>query len=130
MSADDLRQQFYHQGPSGVSSPPMHTPHINKLASQSLVARKNYAQITLSNPSRVSVLTSRRPETTRVFDEVSYWRNVAENYTTLPELFKDHGYYTASIGKVFMPGDATGGTGDYVADGLPGGSWSESPWFP
>ena len=47
---------------------------------------------------------SRRPDTTRLYDFYSYWRHAAGNYTTLPQYFKENGYETYSIGKVFHPG--------------------------
>lgn len=56
-------------------------------------------------PSRTSFLTSRRPDTTKLYDFNSYWRVSAGNYTTLPQYFKSKGYTTLSVGKVFHPGD-------------------------
>lgn len=55
-------------------------------------------------PSRTSMLTSRRPDTTRLYDFNSYWRVHSGNYTTLPQHFKSRGYFTMSVGKVFHPG--------------------------
>ena len=52
-----------------------------------------------------SMLTSRRPDTTRLYDFYSYWRVAAGNYTTLPQYFKSQGYTTMSVGKVFHPGE-------------------------
>lgn len=54
----------------------------------------------LCAPSRNSFLTSRRPETTRLFDFYSYFRQFSGNFTTLPQYFKENGYDTYSIGKV------------------------------
>lgn len=50
------------------------------------------------------MLTSRRPDTTRLYDFKSYWRTHSGNFSTLPQYFKSHGYFTASVGKVFHPG--------------------------
>ena len=50
--------------------------------------------------SRTSTLTGRRPDTTRTYDLVHYWRHVAGNFTTIPQYFKQHGYTTAGMGKV------------------------------
>lgn len=50
------------------------------------------------------MLTSRRPDTTRVYDFTSYWRDQSGNYTTLPQYFKSRGYFTMSVGKIFHPG--------------------------
>ena len=61
-------------------------------------------QQALCSPSRTSFLTGRRPDTTRTFDLETYFRRVAGNYTTLPQHFKDHGYLTQSVGKIFHPG--------------------------
>lgn len=55
-------------------------------------------------PSRTSMLTSRRPDTTRLYDFNSYWRVHSGNYTTMPQYFKSKGYFTMSVGKVFHPG--------------------------
>ncbi len=56
-----------------------------------------------------SIPAGRRPDTTHVYDLHSYFRNIAGNFTTLPQYFKQHGYITAGIGKVFHPGPASGG---------------------
>nr|CAD7463478.1 unnamed protein product [Timema tahoe] len=61
------------------------------------------SQSALCAPSRNSLLTSRRPDTLHLYDFYSYWRDVAGNFTTLPQYFKQHGYHTMSVGKVFHP---------------------------
>ena len=59
-------------------------------------------------PSRISFLTGRRPDSTLLWDfRSSYWRHAAGNYTTLPQHFKENGYYTLSAGKVFHHGTST-----------------------
>ncbi|TWW55852.1 Iduronate 2-sulfatase [Takifugu flavidus] len=70
------------------------------------------------------MLTSRRPDTTRVYDFKTYWRVHSGNYTTLPEYFKSKGYFTMSVGKVFHPGIASNHTDDYPY------SWSIPPYHP
>lgn len=59
------------------------------------------------------MLTSRRPNTLRLYDFYSYWRDVVGNYTTLPQYFKQNGYYTYSIGKIFHTGRSSNYTDDY-----------------
>uniref|UniRef100_A0A8C4N5W9 Iduronate 2-sulfatase n=1 Tax=Eptatretus burgeri TaxID=7764 RepID=A0A8C4N5W9_EPTBU len=78
----------------------------------------------LCGPSRVSMLTSRRPDSTRLYDVRSYWRRAAGNYSTLPQLFKEQGYMTISLGKVFHPGISSNHTDDYPY------SWSKKPYHP
>ncbi|XP_030790112.1 iduronate 2-sulfatase-like [Rhinopithecus roxellana] len=48
----------------------------------------------------------RRPDTTRLYDFNSYWRVHAGNFSTIPQYFKENGYVTMSVGKVFHPGTA------------------------
>jgi hypothetical protein len=65
-------------------------------------------QQALCAPSRNSFLTSRRPDTLHLYDFYSYWRTVAGNFTTLPQYFKENGYHTKTIGKIFHPGKCVG----------------------
>jgi len=93
--SDDLRPEIGAYGAKYMS-----TPNLDRLASHSAVLRRAYVQEAVCSPSRTSMLTGRRPDTTRVHDLIHYWRQVAGNFTTLPEYFKQHGYKTAGIGKV------------------------------
>ena len=109
--ADDMRPELGcydgQDAPSHVH-PKMYTPNLDKLASRSLLLKRAYVQQAVCSPSRTSFLTSRRPDTTHVYDLYNYFRDVGGNYTTLPEYFKYHGYVTAGFGKVFHPGHASG----------------------
>ncbi|CAL8264147.1 unnamed protein product [Lota lota] len=117
--ADDLRTTLGCYG-----DPLVKTPNIDQLASKSQVFFNAYAQQAVCAPSRTSMLTSRRPDTTRLYDFYSYWRVAAGNYTTLPQHFKSQGYTTMSVGKVFHPGIASNNTDDYPY------SWSVPPYHP
>ena len=75
----------------------MHTPHLDALAKKSLVLTKNYVQQAVCSPTRTSLLTGRRPDRTFVYDLASYFRNVAANYTTIPEYFMQNGYQTIGM---------------------------------
>uniref|UniRef100_A0A2A4K7B3 Sulfatase N-terminal domain-containing protein n=1 Tax=Heliothis virescens TaxID=7102 RepID=A0A2A4K7B3_HELVI len=70
------------------------------------------------------MLTGRRPDSLRLYDFYSYWRDTVGNFTTLPQFFKDNGYETYSIGKVFHPGISSNFTDDYPY------SWSKHPYHP
>ncbi|KAJ8393667.1 hypothetical protein AAFF_G00058860 [Aldrovandia affinis] len=117
--ADDLRPTIGCYGDPVVKS-----PNIDQLASKSNVFHNAYAQQAVCGPSRTSFLTSRRPDTTRLYDFNSYWRVHAGNYTTLPQYFKSQGYTTMSVGKVFHPGIASNHSDDYPY------SWSVPPYHP
>lgn len=81
-------------------------------------------QQALCAPSRNSLLTSRRSDTLRLYDFYNYWRVEVGNYTTIPQYFKEHGYFTYSIGKVFHPGISSNFTDDYPF------SWSVEAFHP
>ena len=68
------------------------TPNIDQLGERSTLFARAYAQQALCGPSRVSFLTSRRPDSTRTLQFHNYWRKAAlGNYTTLPQYFKENG---------------------------------------
>lgn len=81
-------------------------------------------QQALCAPSRNSFLTSRRPDTLHLYDFYSYWRTSAGNFTTLPQHFKQNGYHTKTIGKIFHPGSSSNWSDDQPY------SWSEAPYHP
>ncbi|KAM6061195.1 iduronate 2-sulfatase isoform 1-T1 [Chlamydotis macqueenii] len=116
---DDLRPVLGCYGDKLVKS-----PNIDQLASQSIVFSNAYAQQAVCAPSRVSFLTGRRPDTTRLYDFYSYWRVHAGNYSTMPQYFKENGYVTLSVGKVFHPGVSSNYSDDYPY------SWSLPPFHP
>uniref|UniRef100_H2YQV4 Iduronate 2-sulfatase n=1 Tax=Ciona savignyi TaxID=51511 RepID=H2YQV4_CIOSA len=104
--------------------PKVLSPNIDQLASHSVKFMNAHVQQTVCGPSRTSFLTSRRPDTTRLYDFGSYWRNHAGNYTSLPQHFKENGYFTYSIGKVFHPGICSNYNDDYPL------SWSKPAYHP
>lgn len=112
LAADDMRPQLgAYQGPDFPSlvKQKMHTPNLDKLAGRSLLLKRAYVQQAVCSPSRASSLTGRRPDTTRVHDMLAYWRKVGGDFTTIPQYFKQHGYRTTGMGKIFHPGPPSGG---------------------
>ncbi|KAK2168972.1 hypothetical protein LSH36_13g25073 [Paralvinella palmiformis] len=105
MMTDDMRTQLGCYSGEDFSFPTrqqkMSTPNFDRLAAKSLLVKRAYAQYSLCGPSRTSMLTSRRPDTTRVYGNERYWRVVGGNFTTLPQYFKQHGYHVIGLGKVF-----------------------------
>ena len=97
IAVDDLRSELSCSGPKGFDTHPVHTPHLCDLAKDSLMLLRSQAsrvhgitpsrltslvhpahtpqrrQVTMATcgPSRASILTSRHPSTTRVFDTYS-----------------------------------------------------------
>ncbi|XP_074650665.1 iduronate 2-sulfatase-like isoform X2 [Tubulanus polymorphus] len=119
IAVDDLRPTLGCYGHHKIL-----TPNIDRLASKSVLFNQTFVQQSLCGPSRTSLLTSRRPDTTHLYDFYSYWRKTVGNFTTLPQHFKENGYYTVSIGKIFHHGKCSGKYQDYPY------SWSEIPYIP
>ena len=92
---DDLRPLLGCYG-----QPEMHTPNIDRLAQRGTLFNRAYCQIPLCHPSRTSILTGLRPNTTRVFSNSTGFREKLPNIVTLPQHFKMSGYHTQSVGKV------------------------------
>ena len=102
LMADDLRAQLGSFQNNGLVYQKIYTPHLDEFASKSMVFRQAYVQQALCGPSRTSLLTGRRPDTTHVYD-AQYWRKTSGNFTTIPQYFKEHGYNAIGIGKIFHP---------------------------
>lgn len=100
------------------------TPNIDKLSQLSIKFNKAYVQQALCAPSRNSFLISRRPDTIHLYDTHNYWRKTVGNFTTLPQHFKERGFFTVSLGKIFHPGTSSGDTDDFPY------SWSKKPYHP
>jgi uncharacterized sulfatase len=82
-------------------NPIVQTPNLDRLAQRGVIFDRAYCQYPVCNPSRSSFLTGLRPDTTRILENVTPWTKNVKNHTTLPKLFRDNGYYTVSMGKVF-----------------------------
>jgi iduronate 2-sulfatase len=96
VAVDDLRPEL---GCYGATY--MKTPNIDKLAQTGLLFEKAYCQQAICGPSRISVLTGLRPDTTKAYTLDDSLAKVAPDALTLPRHFKEHGYKTISLGKVY-----------------------------
>ena len=79
----------------------MHTPNMDRLAKMGTIFMSNYVQQAVCGPSRASLLTGQRPDITKIWDLKTFIRDMNPNILTLPEYFKQNGYSTTGIGKVF-----------------------------
>jgi uncharacterized sulfatase len=77
------------------------TPGMDALAARGVRFDRAYTQFALCNPSRCSFLTGCYPEKTGVMDLTTSLRKALPNEVTLPQHFKNNGYATGRVGKVF-----------------------------
>ena len=122
--ADDLRPNigaYKDANEPFFNSPKMVTPNLDSLSNQSLVLTRAYTQVALCGPSRTSILTGRRPDTSRCYSNPDSFReNGGKDWPTIPQFFKENGYISLGVGKIFHPG----ADGHPEADDWPL-SWSE-----
>ena len=129
LAVDDMRPSL---GAYNFSLPgqPSHSPNIDKLAASGTLFTQAYVQYAYCSPSRNSFMTGRRPDTTKVWEFADHFRErgVGQNWTSMPQYFKQFGYLTLGNGKLYHPSSATENIGmdwmDYPA------SWSpDHPYF-
>lgn len=92
---DDFRPELASYGSPAI------TPNLDRLAKKSVQFQRAYCQQAVCNPSRSSLLTGRRPDTLRLWNNGTHFRELNPDVTTLPLWFKDHGYITRCVGKIF-----------------------------
>jgi arylsulfatase A-like enzyme len=98
-AVDDLRPELGCYGVEGIRS-----PNIDRLAKRGMLFRRAYVQQAVCSPSRTSLLTGARPDTTQVWDLVTHFRKAMPDVVTLPQHFKQNGYFVQGMGKIFHPG--------------------------
>lgn len=81
--------------------PHARTPGMDALAARGVRFEHAYTQFALCNPSRCSFLTGCYPEKTGVMDLTTSLRKALPEVVTLPQHFKNNGYATGRVGKVF-----------------------------
>lgn len=103
--ADDLNVDL------GVYGAPVLTPHIDRLAAAGVRFQRAYTQYPLCSPSRSSLLTGRRPDATGVTRNPGAQTPVSPHFrerlpatVTLPQIFKNAGWFSARIGKLYHYG--------------------------
>ena len=103
IAVDDLKPTLGCYG-----DPHAKTPNIDALAASGTTFTSAYCQQAVCNPSRVSLLTGRRPDTTKVYDLQTFFRDADPDAVPLPEHFKRNGYHSQGYGKIYHVGHGVG----------------------
>ena len=95
IAVDDLRPELGYYGKKY-----MHTPSIDKLASEGRVFRNHFVHCAACGPSRSTLLSGRRTLNWDIFRNIRESGSKPDSIFSLPQLFKDYGYKTICIGKI------------------------------
>lgn len=111
---DDLNDWV---GPLG-GHPNTKTPNIDRLARQGTVFTNAHASAPLCGPSRASVMTGLAPSSTGIYghvndNDIKVANKKAAQSIFISDYFRQHGYYTAAVGKVFHQQVADGSFDEY-----------------
>ncbi len=108
-----------------------HTPHLDRLAAEGMRFTRTYCQFPLCGPSRASLMSGLYPETNGVLrnnDQPGSYpveNPSLADHPTLAGYFRQQGYFTARVSKIFHMGVPGG-----IERGEPGGdepnSWDYS----
>ncbi|MEY2881213.1 MAG: hypothetical protein RLZZ15_3593 [Verrucomicrobiota bacterium] len=96
VAVDDLRPEFGAYGASYVKS-----PNLDRIAKAGITFNRSYCQQAVCSPTRSSLMTGTRPDTTKVWDLVTHFRDALPNVVTLGQHFKNHGYFVQGMGKIY-----------------------------
>ena len=108
ISIDDLRPALGAYGDEVAI-----TPTIDQFAREGMTFLNTFAQVAVCAPSRASLMTGLRPDSTRVWHLGDKFREINPATVTMPQHFSKHGYHTINLGKIFH---------NYMPDSV---SWNE-----
>ncbi len=80
------------------------TPNIDRLASRALRLDRAYCNQAVCSPSRNTLMTGLRPQTLGIYDLPTHFRVARPDAVTLAQHFRQHGYKSQALGKIFHVG--------------------------
>ena len=112
---DDLRPELRVYGNEYVIS-----PRLDRLAKCGVIFNRAYCSVSWCAPSRTTLMTGMRPESTGVMDLSTHFRSKVPDAVTIPQFFKQKGYISLGFGKLYH-NDET------MQDDQ---SWTQPCWIP
>ena len=100
IAVDDLRPELNVYGAQHI-----HSPAIDRLASESLVFTRAFCNVPVCGASRASLLSGVRPGIHRFVGYDTYLEQDYPGVTSLPQHFKNNNYTTISNGKIYHHAD-------------------------
>jgi len=116
IAVDDLRNELNCYGAQQI-----HSPNFDRLASEGMIFNNAYCMQAVCAPSRNSMLTGLRPDAIGIYDLYTFFRKKIPHVTTLPQHFKNYGYHSEGMGKIYHTGH--GNQDDTL-------SWTVPHWGP
>jgi arylsulfatase A-like enzyme len=105
IAVDDLRPEFGAYGFDYIKS-----PNLDRIAKAGITFNRAYCQQAVCSPTRSSLMTGTRPDTTKVWDLVTHFRTALPDVVTLGQHFKNNGYFVQGMGKIYHGGYDDGPT--------------------
>jgi len=117
IAIDDLKPLLSNYGETQ-----MITPNFDRLAKMGMTFTNAHVQYAVCGASRASVMTGTNPDTNKVWDLHTDFRESAPSLISMPEHLINQGYETTSVGKIYHKGSS--------ATGHDGKSWSKPHELP
>lgn len=129
ISVDDMKDWV---GYLGGYEGEVYTPNMDRLAAEGVAFTNAHTSATVCCPSRNAMMLGKRPSTTGLYNNNQWWKAALPEEISMPQYFKNKGYFTAGAGKVFhhTPGNNPPCSWDEYQEQVFDDPWRSSGWSP